>query len=421
MNERALLQRVCDAYRHILGENLVGVYLHGSMAMGCFTWATGDIDFLVVVDAPLARTEKEALVRVLLDMDADAPPKGFEMSVVLRRDCRPFLHPMPFELHFSNAHKTRAAEDLSAYCRDMHGTDPDLAAHVTVLQTRGERLYGPESGDVFSPVPRAAYVDSLMYDIASAGEDIADNPVYVTLNLCRVLANLCAAEKVPITILCPADDDGQQRPAFNGLIAAQLGARIVPCLKTGVAETVDRVLEDIRRQGDIPYYIYGDRTGQGNRAVPVRAYASCAELARQARGFDQIVLALGTGMTQAGILCALQDVPDAPGVLGISIARDEAGARMHITGYLRDYLGAEPDPNRIHVCDRFRNGYGQYDEAVQETIRMAMLRWGLPLDGTYTGKAFHGMMTLAREEGWHDQKILFVHTGGTPLFFDHLR
>ena len=29
-----------------------------------------------------------------------------------------------------------------------------------------------------------------MYDIASAGEDIADNPVYVTLNLCRVLAYL---------------------------------------------------------------------------------------------------------------------------------------------------------------------------------------------------------------------------------------
>ena len=37
-------------------------------------------------------------------------------------------------------------------------------------------------------------------------------------NLCRVLANLCAAEKVPITILCPADDDGQQRPAFNGAL-----------------------------------------------------------------------------------------------------------------------------------------------------------------------------------------------------------
>ena len=54
------------------------------MAFGCFTWATGDIDFLVAVEAPLTQAEKEALVRVLVDFTPDAPPKGFEMSVVLR-------------------------------------------------------------------------------------------------------------------------------------------------------------------------------------------------------------------------------------------------------------------------------------------------------------------------------------------------
>jgi len=112
------------------------------------------------------------------------------MSVVLRRDCRPFIHPMPFELHFSNAHKARAAADLPAYCRDMHGVDPDLAAHVTVLRARGETLFGAEIGAVFGEVPRQAYVDSLLYDIASAEADVTDNPVYVTLNLCRVLAYL---------------------------------------------------------------------------------------------------------------------------------------------------------------------------------------------------------------------------------------
>ena len=57
-------------------------------------------------------------------------------------------------------------------------------------------------------------------------------------NLCRVLANLCAGEGLPITIIRPADDDGQQRPAFNGLLCDGFGARVVPCLKTGVAETV---------------------------------------------------------------------------------------------------------------------------------------------------------------------------------------
>lgn len=190
MNERLLVQRVCDAYRSILGRKLVGFYLHGSMALGCFTWATGDIDFLVVVDGPLTQAEKETLIRVLLDMDAEAPPKGFEMSVVLRDVCEPFQYPTPFELHFSNAHKARAEADLIAYCRDMQGVDPDLAAHFTVIRHAGETLFGADIAAVFGDVPRADYVDSILGDVDSAVQDILDNPVYVTLNLCRVLAYL---------------------------------------------------------------------------------------------------------------------------------------------------------------------------------------------------------------------------------------
>lgn len=190
MNERELLRRVCGAYRRILGEKMVGFYVHGSIAFGCFTWATGDIDFLVAVDAPLSQSEKEALIRVLLDLDADAPPKGFEMSVVLRDVCKPFQYPTPFELHFSNAHRARARADLSAYCRDMHGVDPDLAAHCTVIRHRGETLFGKPIETVFGEVPREAYADSILGDVGDAVQDIADNPVYVTLNLCRVLAYL---------------------------------------------------------------------------------------------------------------------------------------------------------------------------------------------------------------------------------------
>ena len=65
MTAHALLKRICDAYRAILGDKLTGVYLHGSLAFGCFTWATGDIDFLVVAESPLTQAEKETLVRVI--------------------------------------------------------------------------------------------------------------------------------------------------------------------------------------------------------------------------------------------------------------------------------------------------------------------------------------------------------------------
>ena len=190
MREHALLQRICSEYQTILGDRLTGFYLHGSIAFGCFTWETGDIDFLCVVSEPLAQADKEALIRVLLDLSPDAPPKGFEMSVVLEEHCRPFAYPTPFELHFSNAHKARAEADLPAYCREMHGEDPDLAAHVTVLRSVGITLAGAPIRQVFGEVPRECYLDSILADISGAAEEIVENPVYVTLNLCRVLAFL---------------------------------------------------------------------------------------------------------------------------------------------------------------------------------------------------------------------------------------
>ncbi len=247
MNERALLMRVCDAYRRILGEKLVGFYLHGSITFGCFTWATGDIDFLVVVDAPLTQPEKEALIRVLLDLDAEAPSKGFEMSVVLRGVCDPFQHPTPFELHFSNAHKARAAADLAAYCRDMHGVDPDLAAHCTVLRHRGETLFGEPIASVFGVVPRAAYVDSILGDVGAAVQDIADNPVYVTLNLCRVLAYL--AEGVVLSkqeggAWGLAHLPGEYHPLLQAVLAAYGGGTAVPAelpLASFAAEMLRRI------------------------------------------------------------------------------------------------------------------------------------------------------------------------------------
>lgn len=177
-----------ERYREILGENLVGIYVHGSIAFSCFTWETGDIDFIVVIDSPLEQCEKESLIRALLDLDEKVPPKGLEMSVVLRRNCDPFVYPTPFELHFSNAHRENCKKDLFSYCRDMHGTDRDLAAHFTVIRKAGFALCGTDAASLFGEVPEEAYLDSIKRDVAQAGSEILENPVYMILNLCRILA-----------------------------------------------------------------------------------------------------------------------------------------------------------------------------------------------------------------------------------------
>ena len=173
-----------------MGENLVGIYIHGSLAFGCFDPSVSDIDFLIGVREALSIPEKKELLHLMLKLTPSAPPKGLEMSVVMARDCQPFVYPTPYLFHFSSAHLARAERDDEEYCRNFHGTDRDLAAHVTVTRAVGQVLCGRPIGEVFGEVPREAYLDSLRYDAETAVEDISENPVYVILNLCRIAAFL---------------------------------------------------------------------------------------------------------------------------------------------------------------------------------------------------------------------------------------
>ena len=42
-----ILTHFVEAAREAIGENLLGVYLHGSAAMGCFNPKSSDLDLLV--------------------------------------------------------------------------------------------------------------------------------------------------------------------------------------------------------------------------------------------------------------------------------------------------------------------------------------------------------------------------------------
>lgn len=170
------------------GEGLTGVYVHGSLAFGCFSWDNSDIDFITVLSRRPTPYEKEAYISGLLEISELCPPKGLEMSAVLERYARRFVYPTPYELHFSKLHLTRCAENLSAYCRDMHGTDRDLAAHFTVIRRACITLCGEPAESVFGDVPAADYFDSIKRDVVEAAAAIADDPAYAVLNLCRALA-----------------------------------------------------------------------------------------------------------------------------------------------------------------------------------------------------------------------------------------
>ena len=177
-----------ELFEAILGDQLVGIYVHGSIAFHCFNWEKSDIDFLVVVKEPMTSDEKLLVMNRLYAVNEHAPEKGIEMSIMLLKDTLHFHHPAHYELHYSNGHKEHYCPDPVEYCRTMNGEDPDLAAHCTVIRAVGYPICGAPVEEVFGPVAAEDYLDSIWSDVENAEEDVLDNPVYVILNLCRVLA-----------------------------------------------------------------------------------------------------------------------------------------------------------------------------------------------------------------------------------------
>lgn len=186
MDTDFFLQKVADMFKKVMKKNLVGIYLHGSLAMGCFNPNISDIDIIIIAKNKLSRDENRTIAKQLLLLDDELPSsRGIELSIVLETIAKDFIYPTPFEFHYSDYHRERYQTDEKYNCGGSE--DPDLAAHFTVIYQRGITIYGRPIQAVFQPVDRKYYVQSILSDIASASCEILDSPVYFTLNLCRVL------------------------------------------------------------------------------------------------------------------------------------------------------------------------------------------------------------------------------------------
>src|SRR5216684_2350280 len=88
---RTQINNLVATLQQLLGNNLVGIYLHGSLAMGCFNPHRSDIDLLVVTQDGIAVETKRDIVQYLLA--SSLSPSPIEISFLVLRDIHPFRHP----------------------------------------------------------------------------------------------------------------------------------------------------------------------------------------------------------------------------------------------------------------------------------------------------------------------------------------
>lgn len=242
-------------------------------------------------------------------------------------------------------------------------------------------------------------------------------------NHCRVVANECCRRGISCYIISPVE---ASEPTFNSQMMELFGAEITTVSLNRVHNTIEEMLAELRDAGHTPYFIEGG--GHGNFGT--EAYVQCYQEIKafeQKMGicFDYVFFASGTGTTQAGLVCGQLLAGDARRIVGISIARKNPKGRDVVLDSVRSYLGNSVSDEQIEgatiFIDDYTSGYGKDDPRVIRTIEEVLKNYGIPLDTTYTGKAFMGMCEYINREKISEKNILFIHTGGTPLFFDTLR
>ena len=243
-------------------------------------------------------------------------------------------------------------------------------------------------------------------------------------NHCRIISNMAAARNMKCYIIGPVEVSDS---TFNSRFMDLFGAEISTVPVEQVHDTIENKLQELRDEGHNPYFIPGG--GHGN--IGTEAYVQCYNEIKeyeQRRGiyFDYIFFASGTGTTHAGLVCGQLLNKDDREIIGISIARKNPRGRDVVIDSIREYLGGvgvseeEIQKKTVFVDDYIGAGYGKDCESVTTIIKDIMLKYGVPLDSTYTGKAFYGMKQYLMNNQIKNKKILFIHTGGTPLFFDDL-
>ena len=171
----------------IINDSYVGLYIHGSLAMGGFNPKSSDLDILVITNKSMEIEDKRNVARFLLNYSNS--PYPIEISILNTEQLRHWQHPCPYDFHYSEFWRERFEKDLlnSTYQflnSDIH-TDADLAAHLTIINQRGVCVEGKAIEEVFPLVPKTDYISSILGEYQECLKNIREDPTYCSLNLMR--------------------------------------------------------------------------------------------------------------------------------------------------------------------------------------------------------------------------------------------
>ena len=315
------------------------------------------------------------------------------------------------------------------------------------LERLSARLGGPEIYIKRDDLTGLAFGGNKSRKLEFIVRDMLDKKADVVITWAGIQSNWCmqtaAAARTfginPILVLfkttdLPAAADG------NLLLDVILGAdiRILQAEKGKIVKSaqamdlLDEAGREVRGQGHRPYLVpVGGSLVRGDMDKPLGAVsyvASFAELLDQMRSGgvepDYVVHSTGSGGTQAGLVVGAKALTTGCRIIGISASDPKGPFSDDVLEIARATdealgLGLEVLADDVVVFDEYLGeGYGIVDKAVAQVIRLVFQTEGIVLDPVYTAKAMIGLIDLIKTGFFKStDKVLFLHTGGTPALF----
>ena len=272
-------------------------------------------------------------------------------------------------------------------------------------------------------------LEFLVADALAQGADTLITVGAVQSNHCRLTlaaarregleCQLVLEERVPGSY--DADASG------NNLLFRLLGAERVEVVPGGgdLAATMQGLANDLAAQGRTAYVI----PGGGSNALGALGYVACADevLAQTfdlSLALDHVVVSSGSGGTHAGLVAGFHAAQAGLPVTGISVRAERVAQEAKIRALADDALrlagAAAGVPSEAVVVDDayVGPGYSLPTDAMAEAVQLFARHEGILLDPVYTGKTAAGLIGLVRRGRFEPgERVLFVHTGGSPALY----
>ena len=211
----------------------------------------------------------------------------------------------------------------------------------------------------------------------------------------------------------------------NLLLDRLLGAVVERCPADGslIGRMAARA-EELHADGRKPYVV----PVGGSNGIGALGYLDCAlELLTQAEAqqleISHIVMATGSGGTQAGLLAGLQRGGANARLIGINVSAPEADQKAKLQPVLEETFalaGLALPPDEAVICDGgyYLPGYGIPSEATLAALKLTAETEAIFLDPVYTGKAMAGMIAMIHQGALTTKdRVVFLHTGGAAGLF----